>query len=169
MFPCTLEAQKIKHFKFESEKKFKLVADLQKGVVLKFLSWLRFIVFDGDIQVLKKVINDFYKANKDEKNKPEWVSEMISRNELFVKPFDIQNETSVWKWIQVNVSAAQSFYPTTLEEDLEIVKSQEFTYNQRNCISLRIGEKKILKYFEDVSKKLVSLSKLSRQEAMKVA
>lgn len=37
-------------------------------------------------------------------------------------------------------------FPNTLEEDLELLKKESLTYNERNCIIYRAGEKRVYSF-----------------------
>jgi hypothetical protein len=43
----------------------------------------------------------------------------------------------------------------------------EVTYNKKNCLLLRIGEKRILHFIEETAEAILELSKLERQSAVK--
>ena len=62
-----------------------------------------------------------------------------------------------------------SKYPNTLQEDIEILKrnSEEnnLTFNEKNCIMIRKGEKQILQYLVSCADKVSELAKLSFEEA----
>ena len=40
-----------------------------------------------------------------------------------------------------------SKYPTTYEEDMQILQNPDLTFNNRNCVLMRSGEKAILLWF----------------------
>jgi hypothetical protein len=64
-----------------------------------------------------------------------------------------------------------SFYDTTLQEDTEILESDDqnklLTSNERNCVLYRHGEKVILNFLIDSSTKILKLLSLSQKEAKK--
>ena len=61
-------------------------------------------------------------------------------------------------------------YPTSLEQDIEILedddKTHKLSYNERNCILLRRNDKIILKSLEETSNAILDLGKLTRREAV---
>ena len=57
-----------------------------------------------------------------------------------------KNELAVWKKIKEYCEDGLAQYPTTIEEDLEILKREDLTFNQRNCVLFRHGEKEILAF-----------------------
>jgi len=56
-------------------------------------------------------------------------------------------------------------YPSTLEEDVEILKDESLTYNQRNCVLFRLGEKEILVFLIQTAKLIKELMQGSQKEA----
>jgi len=70
---------------------------------------------------------------------------MVKDEEFFITPVSLENENRAWMRLHSETVVALSRYQTTLDQDTELLKSDEtLTYNQRNCILLRIGEKEIL-------------------------
>ena len=59
-------------------------------------------------------------------------------------PLSIRNEKRVLKKIYDLTSAQLLAYPTTIEHDEEQLKDDSLTFNHRNSILYRLGEKKIL-------------------------
>jgi hypothetical protein len=59
-------------------------------------------------------------------------------------PLSIRNEKRVLKKIYDLTSAQLLAYPTTIEQDEEQLKDDSLTFNHRNSILYRLGEKKIL-------------------------
>jgi len=56
----------------------------------------------------------------------------------------IRNEKKVLNRIKEEAVAAYKKYPTTYEEDLELLKNPNLSFNESNCLLYRSGEKKIL-------------------------
>ncbi len=54
-----------------------------------------------------------------------------------------KNERKVWLRIKAMSQDALARYPQTLEEDYEILKRTDLTFNERNCTLFRSGEKEI--------------------------
>ena len=59
-------------------------------------------------------------------------------------------------------------YPTTIEQDYEILRTMELTQNQKNAVDFRLGEKVICKYFIDTSNYALTLMKMKRVDAQKM-
>ena len=76
-------------------------------------------------------------------------------DEKNLKSLGVQNEVRVWTSIYRLVSEYLSRFPTTLEEDLKILRDDDgcnkLNSNERNCIVFRIGEKNILSNLLDIS------------------
>jgi len=63
---------------------------------------------------------------------------------LKLPTLSIENEKAMLKKFKEIAEACLKKYPQTYEEDLKLLKT-DLTYNQRNCIIYRSGEKKIYK------------------------
>jgi hypothetical protein len=48
-------------------------------------------------------------------------------------------------------------YPTTYDEDLEILNNKDLTFNHRNCVLFRSGEKEILLFLIKTTERILSL------------
>ena len=60
-------------------------------------------------------------------------------------------------------------YPTSLDEDLEILKREDLTFNHRNCLLFRSGEKHILFKLIFYCKKILPLLDMDFKTAKKTA
>lgn len=58
-------------------------------------------------------------------------------------------------------------YPNTLEQDYELLKDETLTFNQRNCVLFRSGEKEILHFLIEFSDYVVQLLAMTFKEAKK--
>ena len=56
-------------------------------------------------------------------------------------------------------------YPTSIEEDIELLKDESLTFNKKNCIMYRKSEKDILRYLMDCCDRVNELSKMTAKEA----
>lgn len=82
----------------------------------------------------------------------------------YIKPMDIRNEAMAWSKIKSIVVEALGKYPTTLDEDYEILKNDKsLTYNTRNCVLLRVGEKKILHFVNNTAEILLEMAKMDKK------
>lgn len=58
-------------------------------------------------------------------------------------------------------------YPNTLEQDYELLKDETLTFNQRNCVLFRSGEKEILHFLIEFSDYVTQLLAMTFKEAKK--
>ena len=63
-----------------------------------------------------------------------------------------------------------SKYPTTLDYDVEYFKKnkQKMGFNEYNCYAIRIGEKKILNYYLNMSIDILQLLNTNKDDAKKI-
>ena len=79
-----------------------------------------------------------------------------------------RNERKVWATIKSTCEEALSRYPHTLEEDMEILKRTDLTFNERNCTLFRSGEKEILHFLVDMAEFLDKLLDMKFKDAKKI-
>ena len=131
---------------------FNLKSDLSNQVVTELISYARFI------SITSKEAK--YISHKNKKG----YQPMIS----------IQNEVLAWKKIHQIANLALARYPTSLKDDKALLAKEDrlendkrtLTYNTRNCVLLRVGEKKILHYLVETATNLIELSKMNRKGAI---
>ena len=81
---------------------------------------------------------------------------------------DLQTEVNAWTKTLELAKTSIGKYPTTYQEDLDLLKKieagemPEVTYNKKNCLLLRIGEKRILHFIVDTAEAILELSKMER-------
>ena len=86
----------------------------------------------------------------------------------YVLPYSADNEAKAWFRIKNLMEESLGKYPTTLSQDYEILKTDKtLTYNTRNCVLLRVGEKKILHFLKDTAEILLEMSKMDRKTAVR--
>ena len=82
----------------------------------------------------------------------------------YVQPINVDNEAKAWFKIKNLMEESLDKYPTTLSQDYDILKSDKsLTYNTRNCVLLRVGEKKILHFMKDTADILLEMAKMDRK------
>ena len=59
-------------------------------------------------------------------------------------------------------------YPQTLQEDYEILKRTDLTFNERNCTLFRSGEKEILVFLIQMSDYVLNLLEMKFKDAKKL-
>lgn len=65
-------------------------------------------------------------------------------------PISLENEICCLKFLLTLIKSANSKYPTTLNQDLEIINiNTNLTENEINCILMRMSEKKVLEFFRE--------------------
>ena len=74
----------------------------------------------------------------------------------------LDNEIKVWLKIDSLADEALSKYDTTYQEDLDLLEKvyskHVLTYNERNCVLFRSGEKKILLSLKEKAKVFARLT-----------
>ena len=58
-------------------------------------------------------------------------------------------------------------YPQSLEEDMEILKRTDLTFNERNCTLFRSGEKEILAFLLEFADYVLKLLDMKFKDAKK--
>ena len=103
---------------------------------LKFLSWIRFVVFVEEEDIPAD-------SNMD-------LSKLVTDTHL--KPISVVNELKCWKLVSEKTFSNLNDYKTTYEEDLEILKKDEtektLTNAERNIVLLKKGEKEVLTFLK---------------------
>ena len=121
----------------EMTKCFNLNNNFYESQILELLSYLRFILFDGDINIL------YNEINKNVNYKEE-----LSLIFYYVPPINKNLEIKVLKHLYYLCRKSLAKYPTTFEEDQYIYKNKEnISFNLRNCLLLLMSEKTVLSYF----------------------
>jgi hypothetical protein len=136
------EKKTILKYNNEHVKKFRISENILDCQVIDFFSYLRFLMYDENIDSLLNIINENYKL----------MMEDSSAGFYLISPLSVKNELDVMKKIQEICEKELNKYPHSLEEDEELIrkdKNQEtnLTNNFRNCVIMRMSEKKILKYY----------------------
>ena len=69
----------------------------------------------------------------------------------------IANECAALILLKNTCENMLSKYETTLEEDKRILEEQALTYNEKNCIVLRMGEKEVLHYYINFAERTLKI------------
>jgi len=124
-------------------KTIRVSEDLSEKNMTHFFSYLRFAEFKGDPMVLYKF--QFQQTSKKSSDDEDEEATFQGTN---IPPISIENEKAVLNSIKQCAVEMLKGYQTTYEEDLKILETnKEMTFNQRNCVLMRSGEKKVL-YFD---------------------
>lgn len=110
------------------------------------MSFLRFVEYEGDEAFLKNLRDECVKESTEAK--PVYFK---GKN---IKPISKENEMRALKTLRVLCRDALLDYPTTLDEDLELLKDETLTFNQRNAIVYRKSEKLIYKFYIEFADKV---------------
>lgn len=112
-------------------KKFTLRKDLEGTQTALLFSFLRFVCFDGDTNIYKD-----YKA------------------ENVLNPISMNNEIMMLKKLQESIDYLLRDYDTSLESDIALLANKRSTlsFNEMNCITMRVSEKEILRFYYDLGK-----------------
>lgn len=147
-----------------TKRTYRALADITEENCIKMFSFLRFVEFDGDIMILveAKMIDEKKKTDKDEGYKAENLNVLSVHNELKVHQ----------KLKSYSEFYLQS-YPNDLEQDDKLLaqddKQQFLSFNQRNCVLFRKGEKEILHWFIEFSSYCTRILSLKWKDAKKEA
>ena len=117
-------------------KKFTLRKDLEDTQAALLFSFLRFVCFDGDTNLYKD-----YKV------------------ENVLNPISMNNEIMMLKKLQESIEFLLRDYDTSLEDDVTLLATKKSTlsFNEMNCITMRISEKEILRFYSDLAKYCIAL------------
>ena len=86
------------------------------------------------------------------------------------KPISIPNEIILFTKLKELMKSYLSKYPTTLEYDIEYLNKnkKKMEFNEYNCYIIRIGEKKILNYYLNMSNDILKLLNTNKSEVKKL-
>lgn len=144
---------------------FRVQADFQESVMPKFMSFMRFVEFDGNLNVFHLMADQWVKKGIDAED-DDMTGEMAFLAEKVLGQ-SVANERKVFESIKQLCEAALQKYPTTLEQDIEALKDESLTFNHSNCILFRSGEKEILHFLIDFSDYVLKLLNMSFKDAKK--
>ena len=120
-------------------KKIRVSEDLNEKNMHNFFSFLRFSLFRGDPM---KLYNYQFQQSATKKTEDEDEQPYEGTN---IPPLTIDNEKDVLIRIQVLAQKQLAAYPTTYEADLAILAEvKDLSWNNRNAVLMRAGEKKAL-------------------------
>ena len=134
---------------------FCLNNNIYESQIIELLSFLRFILFDGDINDLYKIINSNSKENN------------IEINIFYIPAINKDLEIKVLKHLHLLCRKSLAKYPTTFEQDQNIFNNKNknnISFNKRNCLLLLMNEKTVLSYYIYFCEYCISLMKLKTQK-----
>jgi histone-lysine N-methyltransferase SETD3 len=139
---------------YELVRTFNLNNNFYESQIIELLSFLRFILFDGDM-------NDLYNAINTSEN---IYNEDIPLTFYYIPPINKELEIQVLKHLHLLCRKSLSKYPTTFEQDQNFYKTKKnISFNMRNCLLLLMSEKTVLSYFIYFCEYCLDLLKLKSQ------
>ena len=139
---------------YEFVRTFNLNNNFYESQIIELLSFLRFILFDGDI-------NDLYNAINSSEN---IYNEDAPLTFYYIPPITKELEVHVLKHLHLLCRKALAKYPTTFEQDQNIYKTKKnISFNLRNILLLLMSEKTVLSYFMYFCEYCLDLLKLKTQ------
>ena len=132
---------------------FNLSNNFYESQIIELLSFFRFILYDGNIDELYKIISQNTNYNNEQ-----------SFLFTYIPPFDKNLEILVLKHLHLLCRKSLSKYPTSFEEDQYIYQNEKnISFNLRNCLLLLMSEKTVLSYFIYFCEYCLDLFKLNSQ------
>ncbi len=155
-----------------TKRTYRALADLTEDNTYKLLSFLRFAEWDGDMMVLAQAKMRDEKSRgvqPDSDSDDEQVKSYKAEN---ISVLSISNERRVLQRIRCLCEDNLKHYPNSLAEDEEALRQDEegaapLSFNQRNCVLFRKGEKEILHWFLRFSEFVDRVLSLKFKEAKK--
>ena len=139
---------------YEFVRTFNLNNNFYESQIIELLSFLRFILFDGDI-------NDLYNAINSSEN---IYNEDTPLTFYYIPPITKELEIHVLKHLHLLCRKALAKYPTTFEQDQNLYKiKKNISFNLRNILLLLMSEKTVLSYFMYFCEYCLELLKLKTQ------
>ena len=139
---------------YEFVRTFNLNNNFYESQIIELLSFLRFILFDGDI-------NDLYNAINSSEN---IYNEEAPLTFYYIPPITKELEIHVLKHLHLLCRKALAKYPTSFEQDQNIYKTKKnMSFNLRNILLLLMSEKTVLSYFMYFCEYCLDLLKLKTQ------
>ena len=140
---------------YEYIRTFNLNNNFYESQIVELLSFLRFILFDGDF-------NDLYNAINTGEN---IYNEETPLTFYYIPPITKELEILVLKHLHLLCRKALANYPTTFEQDQNLYKTKKnnMSFNLRNIILLLMSEKTVLSYFMYFCEYCLDLLKMKSQ------
>ncbi len=137
--------------------KFRVVENLDEKVMNEFLSWIRYVEFDGDLAQLylakNEAVNEAQRRRQsNQQGDDSEDSDDVDLQDVFkgtsLKPISLASELKVWVRVEEMAKESLEQYPTSLAEDRALLAKddEKLSYNERNCVLFRVGEKEILEF-----------------------
>lgn len=149
-------------------RKFRVVENLDDRIMYEFFSWCRFVEFDENMAQMYEFKGQAQQAARGRRDDSDDSADDEESNKAFngkrLPPISIKNERKVLLRVKQMAEEIYQQYETTLEEDYEVLKKddeaaedQKLSFNQRNCVLMRSGEKEILTFLVRAADSLVPM------------
>ena len=153
-YPLFEEKKNFFQNEYELVRSFNLNNNFYESQIIEILSFLRFILFEGDINELYNAINSSENIYNEE----------VPLTFYYIQPISKELEIKVLKHLSLLCRRALGKYPTTFEEDQNLLKTKKnISFNLRNCLLLLMSEKTVLSYFIFFCEYCLELLKLKTQ------
>ena len=137
-------------YNYKINRNFCLNNNFYESQIVELLGFLRFILYDGDMNKLFNIIN----SNENE----------MEINIFYIPAISKELEIKVLKHLHSLCKKALGKYPTTFEQDQNSNKNSNNSFNLRNCLLLLMNEKTVLAYYIYFCEYCISLLKLRSQK-----
>ena len=137
-------------YNYKINRNFCLNNNFYESQILELLGFLRFILYDGDMNKLFNIIN----SNENE----------MEINIFYIPAISKELEIKVLKHLHSLCKKDLGKYPTTFEQDQNSNKNSNNSFNLRNCLLLLMNEKTVLAYYIYFCEYCISLLKLKSQK-----
>lgn len=153
---CPLYEQKKILFQTEQDKSkvFYLSNCIYESQLFELLSFLRFMLFNDDINILFSIMShNFYND--------------ISLSFYLIGAITKELEIKVLKKLYAICKESLKRYPTTYEQDEELIQTKKsMAFNLRNCILLVMSEKSVLNFYMYMCEYCLNLFKMANNDIL---
>jgi len=123
------------------KRRFQIPYDYREDVTKECFSVLRFIQARGSELILLNSESSGFDVKK-------------------IEPISLHNELRVLETLHEEASILIKEFPTTIEEDNRLLQNKDLSFNMRNIILMRRGEKEVLQYYIDLYPYILSLTQM---------
>ena len=137
---------------------------MYESQIIELLSFLRFCMFNGNINELIKII--FNSENKIDSNLFSFDNNNIGFG--YIPPINKETEINVLKKLKILLVQALSQYPTSFEQDIRIYNEEKnnISFNYKNCLLLIMSEKSVINYYIYFCEYCLELFKITNREEL---
>ena len=88
--------------------------------------------------------------------------------DVIPKPISLENEIQSWHIVKKAIKDVFNSFETSYDEDLSLLEDDSLTFNEKNCVKIRLRDKEILQANYDLAHKIATLGDLDKEEATQV-